>query len=95
MPEEPKVHSATTLNEEAPALPTEQRLKLARSILDRTCIECGAGYVLLMFVPGSDQVLRAFRGLDTPQECIAAAAEVAGMLKLHIDALNELQRQKN
>lgn len=68
-------------------LDTVTRLKLARSILDRTCIETGAGFVLIMFVPGTDMVLRAFRGLDSPEECIAATAEVAGMLKPHVDQL--------
>lgn len=68
-------------------LDTITRLKLARSILDKTCIETGAGFVLIMFVPGTDTVLRAFRGLDTPEECIAAASEVVAMLRPHVDQL--------
>lgn len=68
-------------------LDTETRLKLARSILDRTCTETGAGFVLVMFVPGTDIMLRAYRGLDTPEECVAAVAEVAGMLKPRVDQL--------
>ena len=77
---------------ETPAAPaiqldTEMRLKLARSILDKTCIETGAGYVLLLFVPGTDMMLRSFRGLDTPAECVAATREVAMLLKPHVQAL--------
>lgn len=68
-------------------LDTVTRLKLVRNIVDRTCIETGAGYLLIMFVPGSDMMLRSFRGLDSPEECIAAAAEVAGMLRPHVERL--------
>lgn len=84
-----KPTTETGISEERPllALDTPTRLKLARSIVDRTCTETGAGFVLIMFVPGTDLVLRAFRSLDTPEECIAAAAEVAGMLKPHVDQL--------
>lgn len=90
--QQPEPRSHTSIEEERHVVDTVQldtptRLKLARSILDKTCIETGAGYVLVMFVPGTDIMLRAFRGLDTPEECIAAAAEVAGMLKPHVDQL--------
>lgn len=90
--QQPNPRSHTTIDEERAVaspipLDTVTRLKLARSIVDRTCTETGAGFVLIMFVPGTDTVLRAFRGLDTPDECIAVTAEVAGMLKPHMDQL--------
>lgn len=68
-------------------LSVPERLKLARGILDRTCTENGAGYVLLMFIPGTDMVLRSFRGLDTPEECAAAVQEVATLLGQHAGQL--------
>lgn len=70
-----------------PALDTITRLKLARSILDKTVDETGAGYLLIMFLPGTDTMLRSFKGLDTPEECVAAVAEVAGMMQAHADTL--------
>lgn len=87
---DPRSH--TSIEEERHVTSTVQldtltRLKLARSILDKTCIETGSGYVLLMFVPGTDTMLRSFRGLDTKEECVAAVGEVAGMLKPHVDQL--------
>lgn len=69
------------------ALSPIERLKLARGILEKTCDGVGAGYLLIMFLPGTDLMLRSFKGLDTPEECVAAAAEVAGMLKPHVDRL--------
>lgn len=68
-------------------LDTPTRLKLARGIIDRTCQETGAGYLLIMFVPGTDLVLRSFKGLDSPEECAATVAEVAGLLQPHVDAM--------
>ena len=62
-------------------LDTPTRLKLARAILDKTCIETGAGYLLIMFVPGSDLVLRSYKGLDTAAECQAAVNEVVALLR--------------
>lgn len=61
------------------------RLKSARAILDRTVDVTGAGYLLIMFVPGTDIVMRSFKGLDSKSECIAAAAEVAGMMQNQIE----------
>lgn len=64
-------------------LDTPTRLKLARDILEHTCRETGAGFVLVMFVPGTDLVMRSFRGLDTPQECVSASREVVNLLTNH------------
>lgn len=74
-------------------LDTPTRLKLARGILDQTCVETGAGYVLIMFVPGTDLVLRSYRGLDTPEECTAAIVELGGMLKAHAERLTQSAKQ--
>jgi len=68
-------------------LTAEQRMRLARGILDRTCIEVNAGYLLVMFLPGTDLMLRSFRGLDTPLECVAASKEVTALLAAHIKTL--------
>jgi hypothetical protein len=69
------------------------RLKLARGILDQTADATGAGYILIMLVPGTDLVLRSFKGLDSPEECVAAAAEVAGMLQQHVNKLKSGQKE--
>lgn len=63
------------------------RLKMARGILDQTVDAVGAGYILIMFKPGTDMMLRSFKGLDTPEECVVAAAEVAGMMQRHAQSL--------
>lgn len=69
------------------ALDTPTRLKLARKIVDDTCHVTGAGYLLIMFVPGSDLVMRSHYGLDTPEECQACVNEVAGLLGAHAGTL--------
>ena len=45
--------------------------------------------MLIMFVPGTDTVLRSFRGLDTPEECIAAIKDTAQLLTTHANNLAE------
>lgn len=70
-----------------PVLDDVTRLKMARGILDQTVDAVGAGYILIMFKPGTDMMLRSFKGLDTPEECVAAAAEVAGMMQRHAATL--------
>lgn len=70
-----------------PPLDNITRLKMARGILDQTVDAVGAGYLLVMFVPGSDVVLRSFKGLDTAEECAAMVAEVGGMMNQKIGQL--------
>lgn len=66
-------------------LPVAERLKLARGIIDKTCTESGAGYLLLMFVPGSDMVMRSFHGIDSRDECRAVSNEVIMLMAKHAE----------
>lgn len=95
MRDESQPPSATSIDEERPAgavqLDTATRLKLARGIMERTCMETGAGFVLMMFVPGTDLVLRSFRGLDTSDEALAAAREIVTLLGNHAAELAKQQ----
>ena len=71
-------------------LDTPAKLRLARNVLEKTCEATGAGFLLFMFVPGTDTVMRSFRGLDTPDECIAMAKEVVALMRqeaFRLDAL--------
>lgn len=72
-------------------LDAHEKMKLARGILDRTACESGAGFVLIMWVPGSDQIYRAYRGVDSVEECILLSGDVAGLLAKRAEELKANQ----
>lgn len=75
-------------------LDTPAKLRLARGILEKTCETTGAGFLLFMFVPGTDLVMRSFRGLDSPEECVAMAKEVSAILRQHLISLETDKQNK-
>lgn len=74
-----------------PKLDAVQRLKLARGILDETCTAVGAGYLLVMFVPGSDNVMRSIHGIDTKEEAQALLNDVVAFVSQHAQKIQPPQ----
>jgi hypothetical protein len=89
----PKPQSETTIQEVRAGtvleLDTPTHLKLVRHIFDETIRDCNAGYLLVIFIPGTDTVLRSFHGVDTPQECVALSRDVVTMMTEHANNLAE------
>ena len=71
----------------APQLDIHTRMTLARRLLDTTAVESGAGYLLVMWVPGSDKIYRSHHGVDTPQEAVALLRDVTDLMKARINDL--------
>jgi hypothetical protein len=69
-------------------------LKLARAKFEKTLASVGAGHLLFVFLPGSDMMLRSFHGLDTSEECIAMAREVATLMRQEVARIESAKPPK-
>jgi hypothetical protein len=84
------------LPEESGAAPAViERLRAAREEIDRTCRMTGAGYLLVMFVPSTDMVMRSFAGIDSVEEAKALANEVIILMARHGQNLIEKEKAQN